>query len=64
MAQAQDELEPDMSRRPATFTKADLARAMAVAREHGMTVEVAPDGTFRIVPVSSAKVEYSGEIRL
>lgn len=53
-----------MSRRPATFTKADLTRAMAVAREHGMTVEVAPDGTFRIVPVSSGKVEYSGEIRL
>ena len=43
-----------MSRRPATFTKADLARAMAVAREHGMTVEVSPDGTFRIVPVISA----------
>lgn len=42
-----------MSRRPATFTKADLARAMAVAREHGMTVEVAPDGTLRIVPVVS-----------
>lgn len=42
-----------MSRRPATFTKADLARAMAVAREHGMTVEVLPDGTLRIVPVNS-----------
>lgn len=53
-----------MSRRPATFTKADLARAMSVAREHGMTVEVAPDGTLRIVPLLSGKVEYSGEIRL
>lgn len=54
-----------MSRRPATFTKADLARAMAVAREHGMTVEVAPDGTMRIVPVGSQqRVEYRGEIRL
>ena len=42
-----------MSRRPATFTKADLARAMAVARDNGMTVEVLPDGTMRIVPVVS-----------
>lgn len=55
-----------MSRRPATFTKADLARAMAVAREHGMTVEVAPDGTMRIVPVAvtERRVDYKGEIRL
>ena len=64
MAQAQDGLDRDMSRRPATFTKADLARAMAVARENGMTVEVAPDGTFRIVPLGSERVEYQGEIRL
>lgn len=53
-----------MSRRPATFTKADLARAMAVAREHGMTVEVAPDGTLRIVPVATEKAVYRGEIHL
>jgi hypothetical protein len=54
-----------MSRRPATFTKADLARALAVAREHGMTVEVAPDGTLRIVPVSGASAPvYRGEIHL
>jgi hypothetical protein len=55
-----------MSRRPASFTKADLARALAVAREAGMTVEVAPDGTLRIVPVSLSKgqVDYQGEIRL
>jgi hypothetical protein len=54
-----------MSRRPATFTKADLARALAVARDHGMTVEVAPDGTLRIVPVTGATVPaYQGEIRL
>lgn len=58
------EEEDAVSRRPATFTKSDLARAMAVAREHGMTVEVAPDGTLRIVPLLSGKVEYSGEIRL
>jgi len=54
-----------MSRRPATFTKADLARALSVAREHGMTVEVAPDGTLRIVPVTTdAKAVYRGEIHL
>lgn len=40
-----------MSRRPATFTKADLSRAMKVARENGMTVEVQADGTIRIVPI-------------
>lgn len=40
-----------MSRRPATFTKADLARAMAVAREHGMTVKVEPDGSLTLIPV-------------
>lgn len=44
-----------MSRRPATFTKADLARAMAVARENGMTVEVQADGTIRIVPVPTGQ---------
>lgn len=55
-----------MSRRPATFTKADLSRAMSVAREHGMTVEVQADGTIRIVPVSAGlgRVDYQGEIRL
>ena len=42
-----------MSRRPATSTKTDLKRAMDVAREHGMTVEVLPDGTLRIVPVAN-----------
>lgn len=40
-----------MSRRLATFTKADLARAMSVAREHGMTVEVMSDGVIRLVPI-------------
>lgn len=67
MAEAQDDLGADMSRRPATFTKADLSRAMAVAREHGMTVEVQADGTIRIVPLTGgkpARVDYAGEIRL
>lgn len=44
-----------MARRKMTFTKSDLARAMAVARENGMTVEVAPDGTLRIVPIVSSQ---------
>jgi hypothetical protein len=57
--------EDAVSRRPAAFTKADLARALSVAREHGMTVEVAPDGTLRIVPVTTdAKAVYRGEIHL
>lgn len=51
LAEAENELEPDMSRRPATFTKADLSRAMKVARENGMTVEVQTDGTIRLVPL-------------
>lgn len=44
-----------MSRRPANFSKADLSRAMSVARENGMTVEVAPDGTIRIVSSPATK---------
>jgi hypothetical protein len=41
-----------MSRRPARFTEADLRRAIrAVAKTNGRyTVEIAPDGTIRIVP--------------
>ena len=45
-----------MSRRPANFSKADLARAMSVARENGMTVEVAPDGTIKIVDGKTSKL--------
>jgi hypothetical protein len=63
--EAQDgrECREKMSRRPATFTKADLARALTVAREHGMTVEVAPDGTLRIVPEPSPTVRVdSGKV--
>lgn len=44
-----------MSRRPANFSKADLSRAMSVARENGMTVEVAPDGTIKIVAGKASK---------
>lgn len=42
-----------MSRRPARFTQADLARAIrAITQvEANMMVEVLPDGTMRILPV-------------
>lgn len=56
-----------MSRTPARFTQADLARAMKVARAEGMTVRIEPDGSFVIVPVEAAKsreVDYKGEIRM
>ena len=44
-----------MSRPPARFTQAELARAMRVAKGEGMTVEVKPDGSIRIVPVEVPK---------
>ena len=41
-----------MSRRPARFTQADIARAIKAVEQANaqMTVEIAPDGTIRIVP--------------
>jgi hypothetical protein len=39
----------------ATFTKADLDRALSVARKHGMTIEIARDGTIRVVEAIDAK---------
>lgn len=41
-----------MSRRPARFTQADLARAIRaiVQADAKMMVEVLPDGTMRIAP--------------
>lgn len=38
--------------RPARFTLADVRRALKAAKAHGQTyaVEIAPDGTIRIVP--------------
>ena len=44
-----------MPRTPARFTQTELARAMRVARAEGMTVEVRPDGSIRIVPVDLSK---------
>lgn len=36
--------------RPAKVTQADIARAVRVAKEAGMCVEIEPDGTIRIIP--------------
>jgi hypothetical protein len=39
-----------MSRRPATFTQADIARALRAAKQAGAEcVEVRPDGTIVVV---------------
>ena len=43
-----------MSRRPARFTEADLRRATKIAKERGMEVEIAPDGTIRLVLAAAA----------
>lgn len=56
-----------MSRRPATFTKADLSRALAVAQEAGpdYAVRVTRDGSLEIYrQQGKPEVPYSGEIRL
>jgi hypothetical protein len=42
-----------MSRRPATFIQADVARALRAVEQVApgrMTIEIAPDGTIRIRP--------------
>jgi endonuclease YncB( thermonuclease family) len=50
-----------MPRAAAKVSQADIARAMRVAKAEGMTVEVRPDGTIRIVPVDTpqGKVDTS-----
>ena len=44
----------EMSRRPARVTQADIARSIRAAEQvgHGHVVEIAPDGTIRIVPAN------------
>jgi hypothetical protein len=46
-----------MPRRPARFTQADIARAIRAAEQAGSprTVEIAPDGTIKLVPVEPTK---------
>jgi hypothetical protein len=44
-----------MSRRPARFTEADVRRAAKVAKQLGLAVEIAPDGTIRLVPETVTK---------
>jgi hypothetical protein len=58
-----------MPRRPATFTKADLSRALAAAAEAGpdYAVKVNRDGSLEIYRKASdrpADVPYKGEIKL
>jgi hypothetical protein len=62
-----------MPRRPARFTQADITRAIKAVEQAGahMAVEVAPDGTIRIVPAPvsltpapAPKVESKARIML
>lgn len=52
-----------MPRTAARFTKADITRALAAVEKVGApaAVEVLPDGTIRIVPVSALTPGDSGE---
>lgn len=55
-----------MPRTPAKVTQADIARALRAIKQTGadMAVEVAADGTIRIVPAEKAKVDFQGQIKL
>lgn len=50
-----------MPRRPARVTQADIARAIRAAEQAGSrrTVEIAPDGTIKLVPVEPTKSEVA-----
>jgi hypothetical protein len=55
-------MEAAVSRTPARITQADVARAIRAAKQAGATaVEVAPDGTIRILLVKDTSV-HSGEL--
>jgi hypothetical protein len=46
-----------MSRRAASFTQANVARALRAAEQVApgrMTIEISPDGTIRILPLERA----------
>lgn len=50
-----------MSRRPARVTQADVARALRAVEQCGSdrVVEIAPDGTIRIVPPAQRQPQPS-----
>jgi hypothetical protein len=50
-----------MSRTPARVTQADISRALRAAQAVGanVTVEVAPDGTIRLVPHDKPQAELA-----
>lgn len=52
-----------MSRRPARVTQADVARAIRAADQCGSdrVVEIAPDGTIRIVPRDEKRLAQATE---
>lgn len=54
-----------MTRRPAQFTQADVARALRAIEQVGvdMCVEILKDGTIRLVP-RDEKVDSEREIKL
>jgi hypothetical protein len=51
-----------MPRRPARFTQADIARALRAAKQVGVhvAVEIALDGTIRLVPT---EIEHAAELK-
>lgn len=54
-----------MSRRPAHFTQADIARAIRAIKQTGapfVTVEIMLDGTVRLTPMSEPQKAQDGEV--
>jgi len=52
-----------VSRRPARFTQADMVRAIKAIQQAGacMAVEVALDGTLRVVPAAQPQITVEQE---
>lgn len=48
-----------MPKAAAKFTQADVGRALRAANKLGMTVEISPNGTIRVVPIEADKVAKS-----
>lgn len=55
-----------MANRTARNTQAEIARALRAVQQVGipMAVEIAPDGTIRLVPVETATVDTPKLVRL